>query len=115
MGRFSIDADPDTPQPHNMVHPERPEVGAYMNGMPIKQGFPGLEVTYDVLTYAKMAKLRSLYNASDPRVQVTYDDPDSPTGESVTEDAWMHEPKIGARETLYYRNVTVLFTGLEAP
>lgn len=111
MGAFAINSDAATPQPHDMRHPT-PQVVAYtLAGDPVVQGFPGLEITYQILDYTKMAKLKSFYVANNPSVTVTFDDPD--TGAQGTFNAKMEPPQIGGRMTLYFTNVTVKFTHLE--
>jgi hypothetical protein len=110
MAKFLINSDTNTPQPQNMSHPPRPEIGTTIAGKPVKQGYPSLQVVYEILSYAKMAKLMSLYNPASPGVTITYDDPI--TGSSISKNAYMHEPTIGARQTLYHRDVSVLFTHL---
>lgn len=108
MARFLINGDTDTPQPQDMRHPPRPEVGTTLAGRPVKQGYAGVDIVYSILNYAKMKKLMSLYDPADPSVTITYDDPI--TGSSVTRNAMMHEPEIGRRMTLYFADVVVRFT-----
>lgn len=110
MAKFLINSDQATPQPQNMRHPPRPEVGTTLSGKPVKQGYPGLEIVYQILSYDKMAKLMSFYDPTNPTVTVTYDDPI--TGASVIKTCEMHEPVVGGRQTRYYNDVTVLFTRL---
>jgi hypothetical protein len=108
VAKFLINSDGSTPQPHNMRHIPRPEVGTSLSGKPIKQGYASLEAQYVILPYGKMSKLFSLYDPNNPVVTITYDDPI--TGQSVTRSAVMHEPTIGSRETLYHKEVSVIFT-----
>ena len=110
MARFLIDSNETTPQPNDMRHPTVPVIGLTLAGSPVRQGYPGLEVTYDLLSYEKMRALLALYDPIDPRVTVTFDEPQS--GQSVRYDAVMLEPEIGRRATLFYLNVTVRFIRL---
>lgn len=104
-----IDSDADTPQPQDMRNVPAPIIGYTLSGKPIKQGFDSLEIVYQILTYAKMAKLQSLYDPADPLVSVTFDDPVSGTAQTYTK-AYMEPPQIGGRTTMYYMNVVVKFT-----
>jgi hypothetical protein len=110
MARFLIDSDEATPQPNDMRHPGMPIVGTTLAGAPVHQGFPGLEVSYQVLSYEKIKKLFDLYDPTSPGVTVTFDEPR--TGARARYDAVMHEPEVGGRTTLLYLNVVVRFTHL---
>ena len=111
MPAFMINSDAATPQPQDMRHPTRPIVGYTLAGKPVLQGYDGLEVTYELLSYDQMTKLQELYNALAPDVTITFPDPTG-GGNPITRNAMMAPPQIGGRTTLYFTSVVVTFTHL---
>ena len=109
MGQFQID-DVVVPQPRSMRYTPRPLVGLTLSGLPVHQGYPALECTFNVLTLAEMKVLYDCWDPNDPSVEITFDDPYDAT--SSTYYAVMHEPSFGSRAPMHFLGVSVRFTRL---
>lgn len=85
-----------------------PIVGYNLRGEPVRQGYPSIRFTWQILLQDRMTALLAAYDPTTPQVQITYIDAN--TGELVTRWAMMEEPVIGARSIVYYNNVAVRFS-----
>lgn len=88
-----------------------PVVGTNLKGEPVRQGYPTFTFTWSFLKQSQMTALMLAYTPEDPKKTVRYIDKE--TGELATMTAMMHEPIVGARQTIYYANVAVRFTRCE--
>lgn len=105
-------------------HIPAPVVGNTVSGRPIQQGFPGLEITWKVVTYDEMAEIYALWDGQGagfvPKYKIMYrrqHDAEAYDEEHdgiyyVVKYGIMHQPKIGQRLNKYYQNVSVTFTNL---
>ena len=113
MTLLTIDADPNTPQPMEMNYIERPTVGRTLAGLPILQGYEGLECRWQNLTRTALAYLLSMYDPAAPAVTITFLDPS--TGADTTRTAVWEWPGRGGPTYAHWRDVTIQFTHLEVP
>jgi hypothetical protein len=107
---FTIDDDPLTPQPQNIV---RRSMGysETTSGLEVRSGYRALEASYNVLTREKMKRLRDAWKGATGRVKVTYPDDERPGNCSYW--ASIHQPTYSGRLGPYYTGVSVIFSHLE--
>ena len=86
-----------------------PVIGYTLAGTPVRQGYPAISFTWSFMKQEHMANLMACYRDARRGVaEITYID--RSTGKLVKAWGMMHEPVIGARQIVYYANITVKFT-----
>ncbi len=112
MGKFLINGDAATPQPHNIAHPVLPELGRFQGGSVRSIGYEEIEAQWEVMTEAQMRKLYTLFYATWQGQNCCWLQYDGERGEPVSERFWMSEPLASSRVGAYYMGVSCNFRAL---
>lgn len=89
-----------------------PVVGYTLGGEPVRQGYATLTFTWSFMKQEHMSALMDIYNPKSPEVRVSFIDKTLGPDQLMAFDAMMHEPVVGARQIVYYNNISVRFTHL---
>ena len=85
-----------------------PTIGYNLRGEPIRQGYPSIIFTWQILTQERLTALLAAFDPENPQVEIKYIDKE--TGEVVTRYGMLEEPIVGARYIIYYQQVALKVT-----
>lgn len=85
-----------------------PIAGYNLAGKPKVQGYKDITFVWSHMDQEDLTRLFSVYDPEDPKVEVRFIDRE--TGAVVVRFGMMHEPIVGGRSIIYYKNIALKFT-----